>query len=38
MKFRTSALLSSLFLIAGVACTLAVAAPDPAPYKVTDGY
>ena len=39
MKFRKPTLLPSLVLLAGVACTLAVAAaPDPAPYKVTDGY
>ena len=39
MKFRKSTLLPSLVLLAGAACTLAVAAaPDPAPYKVTDGY
>jgi mono/diheme cytochrome c family protein len=38
MKFRKSTLLPSLVLLAGVACTLAAAAVDPAPYKVTDGY
>jgi mono/diheme cytochrome c family protein len=38
MKFRSSTLLPSFVLIAGVACTLAAAATDPAPYKVKDGY
>jgi mono/diheme cytochrome c family protein len=38
MKFRLSTLLPSLLLIAGVTCTVAVGATDPAPYKVKEGY
>jgi mono/diheme cytochrome c family protein len=38
MKFRWSILLRTFFLATGVTCTLAAAAADPAPYKVTDGY
>lgn len=38
MKFRQSSLLPSLLLLAATLCTPAIAAADPAPYTVTDGY